>query len=63
MVGLKLHLSTLGRLGFALAGLLAVTALGSIAFHLCDQPIRQWLTNLRPFKTRTGATGLRLRRR
>jgi peptidoglycan/LPS O-acetylase OafA/YrhL len=44
VIGLKLHLSTAGRLGFAAAGLAGLVVASLMAFLFYDRPTRTWLT-------------------
>jgi peptidoglycan/LPS O-acetylase OafA/YrhL len=53
VIGLKLHLSAWGRLGFALAGLAGLVVIGTAAFHFYDQPVRSWLTARRRARSAT----------
>jgi peptidoglycan/LPS O-acetylase OafA/YrhL len=46
VVGLKLDLPVLGRVGFALLGILAIAAASIAIFRFYDQPLRLWLTSL-----------------
>lgn len=46
VVGVKLDLPVIGRVGFALIGILAIAAVSLAAFRFYDQPLRSWLTFL-----------------